>query len=114
MTTICKIMSRDDWEDARESGLIAPAAIDRRDGYIHLSTEDQTLETARLHFAGRDDLVAVSFSAEDFGAALKWEASRDGALFPHLYGVLAAADALGARRLVRSADGFFLFGEAIA
>ncbi|MFZ5618013.1 MAG: DUF952 domain-containing protein [Pseudomonadota bacterium] len=110
MTALYKIMSADDWAEAQRAGKVAPAPVDVRDGYIHLSTEDQVLETARLHFAGRTDLVAAEFAAEDFGAALKWEASRGGALFPHLYADLLAAKARGARRLIRSADGSFAFG----
>lgn len=112
MTVICKIISAEDWAAARAAGRIAPAPIDVKDGYIHLSTEEQVLETARLHFAGRDDLVAVAFEAEDFGRDLKWEASRGGALFPHLYADLPATKATGARRL-RQADGFYAFGEPV-
>jgi uncharacterized protein (DUF952 family) len=109
---VCKIVSEDDWRAAKASGKVAPAPIDVSDGYIHLSTEDQTLETARLHFAGRDDLVAVAFNVEAFGRALRWENSRGGALFPHLYADLPAAKATSARRLIRRGDGFE-FGEAI-
>jgi uncharacterized protein (DUF952 family) len=90
---------------------VPPAPIDVIDCYIHLSTEEQALETARRHFAGRDDLVAVAFDAKDFGDALKWEASRGGALFPHLYADLPAARAVGARRLRRLDDGGYEFGE---
>lgn len=110
MSLILKIMSADDWSAARRTGKVAPADVDRRDGYIHLSTEDQVLETARLHFAGRNDLVAIAFDAKDFGAALKWEASRGGALFPHLYADLETARAVRARRLVAAGEGAFKFG----
>ncbi|MCB2111983.1 MAG: DUF952 domain-containing protein [Parvularculaceae bacterium] len=109
MTAIYKILSLADWRGALESGLVPPADIDRRDGFIHLSAEDQVLETARLHFAGREDLVAAEFCAEDFGDHLKWEASRGGALFPHLFAELRADKATLARRLV-AADGGFEFG----
>ena len=110
MTVIYKIMSAEDWSAARRAGKVPPADVDRRDGYIHLSTEDQVLKTARLHFAGRNDLVAVAFDAGDFGAALKWEASRGGALFPHLYADLEAAMAVRVRRLVAAGEGAFKFG----
>ncbi len=113
MTVIYKIMSIDDWTAARRTGKFPAAPIDLKDGYIHLSAEDQVLETARLHFAGRDDLVAPAFSAGDFGDALKWEASRGGALFPHLYGELPVSKAVSARRLRRLTDGGFEFGAEV-
>lgn len=114
MTAVLKIMSLDDWADARRAGVVAPAPIDIKDGCIHLSAEDQVLETARLHFAGRDDLVAVEFAAEDFGDALKWEASRGGALFPHLYAPLPASKAIRARRLSRRISGRYELGEVVS
>lgn len=113
MTAVFKIMSLDDWSAARRAGRVAPAPIDVKDGYIHLSAEEQVLETARLHFAGRDDLVAVEFASGDFGEALKWEASRGGALFPHLYAALPASKATGARRLRKGEGGKYAFGEVV-
>jgi len=114
MTRIFKIMGLSDWALAAQTGVAPPADIDRRDGYIHLSTEEQVLETARLHFAGRDDLVAAAFNAEDFGDALKWEASRGGALFPHLYAELPSEKALGVFKLVHAEGGGFEFGNAVS
>ncbi len=111
MRAILKIMGEADWAAARRAGHVPPAAIDVIDGYIHLSTEEQALETARRHFAGRDDLVAIAFDAKDFGDALKWEASRGGALFPHLYADLPAPRAVAARRLRPLEGGGFEFGE---
>ena len=111
MPAIYKIIRAADWSAARQSGVIPPAQVDIADGYIHLSTEDQVLDTARLHFAGHDDLVAVTFSAEDLGDSLKWEPSRGGALFPNLYADLPTAKARGAQRLQRLGDGSFAFGE---
>ncbi|HBS34768.1 MAG TPA: DUF952 domain-containing protein [Parvularcula sp.] len=113
MKEVFKIMGEADRARSAAAGFVERAPVDRADGYIHLSAEDQVLETARLHFAGRDDLVAVAFNAGDLGPALKWEASRGGALFPHYYGALAMGLARAARRLVRRADGTFAFGEAI-
>ena len=110
MKTVYKIIGAKDWVEARRTGVVPAADVDRRDGYIHLSAEDQALETARLHFAGRDDLVAAIFDADDFGDALKWEASRGGALFPHLYAELKTARSVRARRLVRAGGGAFEFG----
>lgn len=113
MRVICKILSTEDWRRARRTGSVAPAPIDISDGYFHLSTEEQVLETARLHFGGRDDLIAARFDAEGFGAALRWEPSRGGALFPHLYADLPAAKSIGARRLMRLSSGAFEFGEDV-
>ncbi|MBL8893071.1 MAG: DUF952 domain-containing protein [Rhizobiales bacterium] len=88
MELIYKICPASDWEDARKTGEFRGSAVDFRDGFIHLSAPHQVRETARRHFAGQEDLVLVAFEAEDFGASLKWEASRGGDLFPHVYGVL--------------------------
>jgi uncharacterized protein (DUF952 family) len=111
MDVVFKIMGESDFAASRAGGFVVPAAIDRADGFIHLSTGYQVLETARLHFAGRDDLIAVGFDASSLGAPLKWEASRRGALFPHFYGALPMSLAREARRLSRRADGSFAFGE---
>lgn len=113
MAAVLKIMGVGEWRAARRAGRVAPAPVDLQDGYFHLSTEDQVLETARLHFAGRDDLVAVEFDAAALGAALRWEKSRGGALFPHLYGDLPAPAATRVRRLRRRADGAYEFGEEV-
>ncbi|MEK7265671.1 MAG: DUF952 domain-containing protein [Pseudomonadota bacterium] len=113
MKLVYKIMGANDWAEARRTGYIPAADVDRRDGYIHLSAEDQVLETARLYFAGRKDLVAAAFALEDLGDALKWEASRGGALFPHFYGDLKASGATRALHLVDAGGGAFAFGESV-
>lgn len=113
MELVYKIIGANGWAEARRTGAVPAAEVDRRDGYIHLSTEDQVLETARLHFAGRDDLVAAAFVAKDLGEALKWEASRGGALFPHLYAELETAKAVRVRRLAAAGGGAFEFGETV-
>lgn len=88
MNRVYKILSVDEWSAAAAAGAFEGSAVDRQDGYIHLSAEDQWRETARRWFAGRDDLVLAAFDDGDLGAGLKWEPSRGGALFPHLYGPL--------------------------
>jgi uncharacterized protein (DUF952 family) len=88
MPKVYKILARSDWVAAVRAGLFQGAAIDLRDGYIHLSTAVQAHETARLHFAGQAGLVLLRIDAAALGAALRWEPSRGGALFPHLYGPL--------------------------
>jgi len=81
------------------------AAIDLADGFIHFSTRVQVEETAARHFAGQDDLLLVAIDAGKLGAALKWEASRGGDLFPHLYGPLPLSAVLWARPLRLGDDG---------
>jgi uncharacterized protein (DUF952 family) len=105
MTQVYKIIARWAWGEAVARGRFDGAAIDLRDGYIHLSTMAQAQETARLHFRGQADLVLVALSAEALGAALKWEPSRGGQLFPHLYGPLDPALALSVRDIPLAADG---------
>jgi uncharacterized protein (DUF952 family) len=86
--SVYKVVSRQEWAVAERQGVFLGAAIDLRDGYIHLSGADQVEQTVALYFADRDDLVLVALEAETMGEALKWEASRGGALFPHLYATL--------------------------
>lgn len=85
---IYKIVSTADWRAAQADGLFRGAAIDLADGYIHFSSAEQVAQTAAKHFADRDDLLLVAVDAARLGDALKWEISRGGALFPHLYGAL--------------------------
>ena len=91
MTRIYKILPRVLWEAARAAGQFEGAGVDLKDGYIHLSTAAQAAETARLHFHGQPDLVLLEIEADDLGQALRWEPSRKGALFPHIYGGLDVA-----------------------
>lgn len=88
MGRVYKILSRAEWAAAQAAGAFAGSAVDREDGFIHFSTADQAPETARRHFAGQAELVVLEVEADDLGAALKWEPSRGGDLFPHLYGPL--------------------------
>jgi uncharacterized protein (DUF952 family) len=83
-----KICSAAEWRAAVAAGAFRGSAVDLRDGFIHLSTGTQLAETLRLHFAGQHDLVVVAIDPEDLGERLRWESSRGGALFPHLYGEL--------------------------
>ena len=88
---IYKICPAGEWREAERSGVFRGSAVDRRDGYIHFSTAEQVAETARRHFAGQADLVLVRVDPAALGPSLKWEPSRGGALFPHLYGELDVA-----------------------
>lgn len=76
------------WREARAEGLFRGAPVDLADGFIHFSTAAQARETAARHFDGQGDLVLVAVDAAALGDALRWEPSRGGALFPHLYGPL--------------------------
>jgi uncharacterized protein (DUF952 family) len=86
---IYKILPRADWTAAHEAGRFEGSQLDRQDGYIHFSTAAQAQETARRHFAGQPGLVVLEVEADDLGEGLRWEPSRGGDLFPHLYGALA-------------------------
>jgi uncharacterized protein (DUF952 family) len=88
MSRVYKILSRGEWEHAEGRGAFEGSALDLKDGFIHLSDEAQAGETLRLHFAGHADLLKVGFEANTLGPSLKWEPSRGGALFPHLYAPL--------------------------
>lgn len=87
--TIYKICPEGAWREAEKAGVFNGASIDLTDGYIHLSTAEQARETAAKHFAGQQGLVLVAVEAARLGEALKYEVSRGGALFPHLYAPLA-------------------------
>jgi uncharacterized protein (DUF952 family) len=110
-TIIYKICETALWREAERSGLFQGAPVDARDGFIHFSTAGQVRETAARHFAGAGDLVLVAVDADALDAALKWEASRGGDLFPHLYGVLPLAAVVWARPLPLGPDGRHVFPE---
>ena len=99
MAILYKIIYTQSWGQACKKGLFSGAAIDLRDGYIHLSTAAQVKETARLHFAGVTDLLLVAIDESQVSANLKWEASRGGQLFPHVYGEIATALVMWAKPL---------------
>ena len=92
--TIYKIVPRALWDEALTTGSFAGSPVDLADGFIHFSTASQLDETAARHFRGVTDLVVVAVAAAQLGDALKWEPSRGGALFPHLYGPLPTSLAL--------------------
>jgi uncharacterized protein (DUF952 family) len=85
---IYKILAGSEWEQAQVAGEFAGTEMDRQDGYIHLSPADQVVETARRYFAGASGLTVLAVDPDRLGDALRWEASRGGALFPHLYAAL--------------------------
>lgn len=76
------------WRETERTSVFRGAPIDCRDGFIHFSTAEQATETAAKHFVGQDNLLLVIVEADRLGEALRWEPSRGGTLFPHLYGDL--------------------------
>jgi len=108
-----KILSGEDWTAWRASGTYGGSAVDRADGFIHLSTPEQLAETARRHYAGRDDLVLAEVALADLPGLVR-EPSRGGALFPHVYGDLPLDRVRAARALAVTADGAMQPGEALA
>jgi uncharacterized protein (DUF952 family) len=88
MTIVYKITTAAEWREAEASGYFEGSHVDRRDGFIHLSTAAQVEETARRHFAGQADLVLLALDVAALGAPLRYEPSRGGQLFPHLYAPL--------------------------
>lgn len=109
MSAIYKICTAAEWEAAERTGAYAGSAVDHRDGFIHFSTAAQAAETAAKHFAGQTDLVLVCVNADALGAALKWEPSRGGALFPHLYDPLPTRLAAWIKPLPVGSDGHHQF-----
>ncbi len=109
---IFKIFRRPEWDAFRAAGETDGAPVDLADGFIHFSTAQQVAETAAKWFATESDLVLVAFRAEDLGPGLKWEASRGGALFPHLYRRLRLSEVVWDKSLPLGATGH-IFPEGV-
>lgn len=105
MTMIYKICERKAWLTAERQGEFRGSDADARDGFIHLSTATQLAGTAAKHFAGATDLLLVAVNAGALGQALKWEPSRGGDLFPHLYGALSLTAVRWTRPLADEVNG---------
>ncbi|MBK0399956.1 DUF952 domain-containing protein [Limibaculum sp. M0105] len=110
---IYKILTAPQWDELRRLGQTDGAPVDVADGFVHFSTAAQLRETAARHFAGQQDLWLLSLDADALGPALRWEPSRGGALFPHLYAPLRLADIVAAEALAVDADGRHQFPEEI-
>ena len=96
---IYKIFRADEWATMQADGQTLGAPVDLSDGFVHFSTAEQAAETAAKHFAGAEGLVLLAVEADTLGEALKWEVSRGGALFPHLYREIHMTDVLWAKDL---------------
>ena len=111
MTLIFKICPQALWRSAESDGVFEGAPVDLQDGYIHFSTEDQMRETAAKHFAGQGDLVLVAVDETALGSALRYEPSRGGDLFPHLYGSLPLSAVRWVKPLPLGPDGRHAFPD---
>lgn len=102
---IYKIFRPDEWRALAAEGRTDGAAVDRADGYIHFSTAAQVEETAARHFAADPEVRLVAVEAEALGPDLRWEVSRGGQPFPHLYRALTLGDVAWSRPVRREAGG---------
>jgi uncharacterized protein (DUF952 family) len=96
---IYKICTADEWAQAQRIGKFTGSEVDRLDGYIHFSTRGQVAETATKYFSHLSGLLLVMVNADRLGPSLKWEPSRGGALFPHLYAPLDTAAAIQVKEM---------------
>lgn len=103
--TAYKVLTADQMATLEQDGTFAGAPVDVADGYIHLSTATQLTETVDRHFAGQADLHIAAVDLGSFGGSLKWEESRGGQLFPHLYGPLLLETVIAYGPLDRDDDG---------
>lgn len=106
---IYKICPEPLWREAERTGRFDGAPVDLTDGFVHFSTAAQVEETAAKHFAGQSNLLLVSVDEALLGANLRYEASRGGALFPHLYAPLDLAAVLRIEPLPLGLDGRHIF-----
>jgi uncharacterized protein (DUF952 family) len=109
MPTLYKILPAALWRVAEREGRFRGSPVDVKDGFIHFSTAAQVVETAAKHFAGQRDLLLVRVNAARLGEHLRWEPSRGGALFPHLYGDLDIAAVTQVQPLPLAEDGTHRF-----
>jgi uncharacterized protein (DUF952 family) len=111
---IYKICDQGMWAEALRQGQFDGAPVDKADGFIHFSDAGTVAETAARHFSGQDGLVVVAVEAARLGAALRFEVSRGGRPFPHLYGPLPLAAVVWTRPLPLGADGLHVFPDDLA
>lgn len=110
---IYKIASTGVAAAALASGTFTGMPIDEKDGYIHFSTAAQLAETLSLHFRGRTDLVLLAVRTIDIEARLRWEVSRGGELFPHVYGTFPISAVAWSAPIEVAADGTSTLPEAV-
>ena len=110
---IFHVCRADEWAAAQAAGVYGGSSQDRADGFIHFSGAAQLVASVAKHRAGQAGLVLLAVDPAALGAALKWEPSRGGQLFPHLYGALPLAAVRSARPLPLGADGRHVFPEPL-
>jgi uncharacterized protein (DUF952 family) len=110
---VYKIVPEALWRAAEAAGRFDGAPVDHADGFIHFSTAGQVRETTARHFSGQHDLLLVGVDAAALGDALRWEPSRGGDLFPHLYGMLPLSAARRVEKLPLGTDGKHVFPAGI-
>jgi uncharacterized protein (DUF952 family) len=108
-----KVVSGPVWKASEAVGNLGLMPVDEADGFIHMSTAAQLRETLRLYFAGQTGLVLFAVEPARFGDALKWEPSRGGALFPHLYGELPMGAVAWSAEIDVAEDGSVDLPEAV-
>ena len=108
---IYKVLRAAEWAEFDREGRSRGSAVDRTDGFVHFSTAQQLATTLSRHFAGETGLTLLALDADRAGAALRWEPSRGGALFPHLYRALDRGDILWARALEDGPEGAMIPAE---
>ena len=109
---IYKICHREDWSAAEAAGVYAGSPKDHEDGFIHFSTAGQLAGTLARYYADADTLVLVAVTGAALGEALRYEPSRDGALFPHLYAPLPLTAVVWSETITRGTDGVFVLPPA--
>lgn len=109
MPLIYHMCRRDEWAAAEASGAYPGSSQDQADGFIHFSTAEQIVESAARHRAGQSELVLLAVEPVLLGPALKWEPSRGGVLFPHLYGALAVTAVCWVADLPLGENGMHVF-----
>jgi uncharacterized protein (DUF952 family) len=105
---IFRIVSEVEWDAAQRRGAFEGSEHDRRDGFIHFSTAEQLAETAAKHYAGRSGLLILFVDEDTVAESLKWEPSRGGALFPHLYATLPVSAVRRVEKLPLGSNGAFV------
>jgi uncharacterized protein (DUF952 family) len=111
MNKVFKIVRDWEWKEAQNTGVFEGSVDDIRDGFLHFSACDQLRETAAKHFVGETDLLLVTVDAD--ALPFRWDVSRGGAKFPHLYEALKHEDVLDVVKLSRGADGTLFFSDDI-
>lgn len=114
MSLIYKIVAKELWQRAEYIGHFDGSEVDIADGYIHFSTDQQLAETANKHFKGQTDLLLITIDETRISGDLRYEISRGGALFPHLYGNLLLDAVVGVTAFEPDSDGLFSFSEILS